>query len=420
VSTATDGLIGMDKSDNSKLIKALAEACDAVGGVEKKGTNEAQRYKYVKAADIAKAIRHELFGRGIVILQSEHEPDFVEVQLAPDRDGKPRSTFEVRICTDYTLTDGVGSVTLSGWGVARDSGDKAIWKAKTGALKYFLRGIGLIPDEKEDPEYDKGEKPESRDEMGEMDQDSHGVIRLAGILEEEKQSKDNFWYKVRTLDEDGRETLVYVVSPVASDSGRLAERVGWLVDLQVRPTETTKAGVFTLVKVLNVRKPVTSVNPPSASPTQTEQADLMTSEIARPGPSCKECGSTFGIHKVTCPNFRCKQCGATGKSPDHHGGCPKSVEQASGAPEPAPLFEDDDNLTKIACHVTDTEKRTTKAKKPYWLLQCAVEGAGELPVHVWDSKLFDRAQALLGKDATLGCRRSEKDDKVYYALEQIY
>ena len=269
--TPTDGLIGMDKPDNSKLIKALAEACDAVGGVEKKGTNEAQRYKYVKAADIAKAIRHELFGRGIVILQSEHEPDFVEVQLAPDRDGKPRSTFEVRIRTDYTLTDGIGSVTLSGWGVARDSGDKAIWKAKTGALKYFLRGIGLIPDEKEDPEYDKGEKPESRDERGEMEQDSHGVIRLAGILEEEKQSKDNFWYKVRTLDEEGRETVVYVVSPVASDSGRLAERVGWLVDLQVRPTETTKAGVFTLVKVLNVRKPLPQ-NPPSAPTTQTEQA----------------------------------------------------------------------------------------------------------------------------------------------------
>src|SRR5579872_764667 len=56
-----------------RLTKQLAEACDSVKGVEKKGTNEKQRYKYVKAADIAKAIRHELFSRGIGLYPDEVE-----------------------------------------------------------------------------------------------------------------------------------------------------------------------------------------------------------------------------------------------------------------------------------------------------------------------------------------------------------
>lgn len=36
-----------------------------------------------------------------------------------------------------------------------DSGDKAIYKCKTGALKYFLRSLAIIPDEKDDPEADE-------------------------------------------------------------------------------------------------------------------------------------------------------------------------------------------------------------------------------------------------------------------------
>ena len=121
------------------LAARLAEACDNVGGVEKRGNNEAQRYKYVKAADIAKAIRHELFGRGIVILQHEQKPEYIDIELTPDRDNKPRKAYEVRICITFEITDGTTSLKMDGYGTARDSGDKAIWKAKTGALKYFLR-----------------------------------------------------------------------------------------------------------------------------------------------------------------------------------------------------------------------------------------------------------------------------------------
>jgi|SRR6185437_13020091 len=139
-------LVKPDKS----LIDKLAEACDAVGGIEKTGENKQQGYKYVKAADVAKAIRHELFKRGVVILQNEQKPEWVEFETKSGTVMK-----ECRLAIEYIIKDSAESISVVGYGVAMDAGDKAIYKAKTGATKYFLRGLGLIPDEKDDVEADE-------------------------------------------------------------------------------------------------------------------------------------------------------------------------------------------------------------------------------------------------------------------------
>ena len=133
------------------LIQKLAEACDAVGGIEKKGRNTMQNYDYVRAADVAKAIRHELFSRGVVILADEQTPEWREFQTA-----KGSIMRECTLRVTYHITDGSQEILMNAYGVAMDSGDKAIYKSKTGALKYFLRCLGLIPDEKDDPEHDSG------------------------------------------------------------------------------------------------------------------------------------------------------------------------------------------------------------------------------------------------------------------------
>lgn len=133
------------------LAEKLSEACAAVSFVEKHGRNEMQSYDYVKAADVAKAIRMELFNRGIMIIPTE-----TELQTERFQTNKGGYMTEVRVKTAFVITDGKDKLEGAGWGIARDSGDKAIYKAKTGALKYFLRGLGLIPDEKDDPETDTG------------------------------------------------------------------------------------------------------------------------------------------------------------------------------------------------------------------------------------------------------------------------
>jgi len=136
------------------LVEKLAEAVDRVGGIEKKGRNVTQNYDYVKAADVAKALRHELFSRGIVIIPDEVECIAKQITFTNAKN-EPRCSNEVQLKTAYHITDGVTELVMHGIGIAWDSGDKAIYKAKTGALKYFLRGLGLVPDEKDDPEADE-------------------------------------------------------------------------------------------------------------------------------------------------------------------------------------------------------------------------------------------------------------------------
>lgn len=141
------------KTVPNSLVGKLAAACDAVGGVEKKGRNDVQNYNYVKAADVAKAIRHELFKRGVVLIPDEKE--FVETAKIQTNSGKTMREFRLTVL--YTMYDSESqdSISVTAYGVAMDSGDKAIYKCKTGAAKYFLRALGLIPDERDDPEADE-------------------------------------------------------------------------------------------------------------------------------------------------------------------------------------------------------------------------------------------------------------------------
>lgn len=141
------------KDADKSLVAKLAAACNAVGGVEKKGRNEFQKYNYVKAADIAKAIRHELFERGIIVLIDEKEWTQLR-EITTNAGGKMP---EMQLRAEVTFRDEKETIgPITAFATAMDSGDKAIYKAKTGLLKYVLRGIGLIPDEKDDPEFDEG------------------------------------------------------------------------------------------------------------------------------------------------------------------------------------------------------------------------------------------------------------------------
>ena len=141
------------------LVDKVAEACNAVGGIEKKGRNQKHGYDYVMAADVAAAFRHELFNRGIVLLQDEESVEFTQYET-----NAGAMMQECRLKIKFTLRDNTGEMSVSAYGVGRDTFDKAIYKAKTGATKYFLRGLGLIPDRADDPEQDGTADQEVRSE----------------------------------------------------------------------------------------------------------------------------------------------------------------------------------------------------------------------------------------------------------------
>ena len=166
--------------EKKSLIAKLAEACNAVGGVEKKGRNEFQKYNYVKAADVAKAIRHELFDRGIIVTIDEKE--FKEHRKIPTNAGYEITEFILR--GEVTFRDGQETLSLNAWATAMDSGDKAIYKAKTGLLKYALRGIGLIPDERDDPEFDESVDEQTDPKVMEVPPESRSARKKRAKVKE--------------------------------------------------------------------------------------------------------------------------------------------------------------------------------------------------------------------------------------------
>ena len=57
----------------------------------------------------------------------------------------------------------------------------------------------------------------------------------------------------------------------------------------------------------------------------------------------------------------------------------------------------------------------------FWLLTCKIaDSDNDLMVHVWHKSFHEYASAMVGKVCDLGLKRTEKDDAVFYSLEDIY
>lgn len=141
-----------------ELAKKLVAVVKAVDAVEKRGHNTAQNYDYVKAADVAREIRKVLAEQGIAFSY-----DCTETERWEKVTNSGGTLFFVQLKIAVTFTDNQtgDAVTVGGIGWGMDSGDKAIYKAMTGALKYALRMNFLIPDEW-DPENDSAEVKQVR------------------------------------------------------------------------------------------------------------------------------------------------------------------------------------------------------------------------------------------------------------------
>ena len=131
-----------------KLAAKIAKVMEAVGYVAKTGTNSAQGYKFVQASAVADKVREQLTKLNVSMTPTQI--DVISEGLTPS--GK-QTLLTLRFT--WTLTDGDSGETISfqSVGTGADSGDKAAYKAATGALKYALLTGFLIPTG-DDPESD--------------------------------------------------------------------------------------------------------------------------------------------------------------------------------------------------------------------------------------------------------------------------
>jgi len=117
------------------LRQKLAEVRRRIGYVQKRGFNERNNYSYVTAADLAGAVGDILAELGVVII-----PRLESISYEPNAGSRSEVARAAQVVMAYTFTDvDTGDeITTKVAGQGLDAGDKAPYKAMTGALKYAL------------------------------------------------------------------------------------------------------------------------------------------------------------------------------------------------------------------------------------------------------------------------------------------
>jgi hypothetical protein len=146
---------GRGGSMSAKIAAKMAAAMQDIDAVTKKGRNENQKYNYVRAADVANEVRAALVKHGIAFTYDVEE---VKNWEKASNSGSMLSYCQIKVNCMFIDSESGESLPAGAVGWGMDSGDKAPYKAMTGALKYIMRMTFLIPDES-DPENEKEETP---------------------------------------------------------------------------------------------------------------------------------------------------------------------------------------------------------------------------------------------------------------------
>jgi hypothetical protein len=152
-------------NETKNLFKKISAVIKKKITVAKDGTNEKQGYKYVTITDIKQEIQKELAEQGMIYFGTVKS--ILNVTLNTEK-----QTPMVRAEVMFTLADGETGEQIQStyFGDGMDYGDKGIYKAYTGAEKYFLIQTFAIATG-DDPE-DDSKEPEHKEPKKEYKKES--------------------------------------------------------------------------------------------------------------------------------------------------------------------------------------------------------------------------------------------------------
>ena len=131
------------------ICQRMSAVMTEVGTVEKDKTNSFQHYEYASEFAIKKALQPLLIKYGVLFSLSVTDQTVIE---GKDSKGQDRLTTLIDVSYQFTnIDEPADCVTGKFRSQGQDSGDKGIYKAITGAIKYILTSSFLIPTG-EDPE----------------------------------------------------------------------------------------------------------------------------------------------------------------------------------------------------------------------------------------------------------------------------
>lgn len=137
-----------------RLAAKLARIMGTIDNVQKNGYNDFHKYAFAKEGDVAAAVRHLLANENIAIT-----PEVGKYEVRDISGGKEKVKLLAIVEVIFTIRDGDSdeSIRLPWLGTGEDAGDKCVYKAFTGAEKFLLLKLFLIP---------TGDDPEASDGAG--------------------------------------------------------------------------------------------------------------------------------------------------------------------------------------------------------------------------------------------------------------
>lgn len=140
--------------ETKSLVLKLSKIMGELGYVPKNGYNSFHKYAYVLEADLIDAVRGKLAENKIAMLTSVHEVTTLE----HGEKGKESLLTTAKVTFSFIDAESGEQISVGGYGTGDDKGDKGLYKAITGAVKYGLMKNFLIPtgdDPERDEEVDK-------------------------------------------------------------------------------------------------------------------------------------------------------------------------------------------------------------------------------------------------------------------------
>lgn len=134
------------------LVKKLAEVMQEVKYIQKRGHNKFHNYKYATESDVAEKVREALAERSVIMI-----PNVTSQSTREHINAKGKTEYIATVMMEFKFLDGESGEEISfhSVGEGQDAGDKAVYKAITGAQKYALMKAFMIPTG-DDPEADSG------------------------------------------------------------------------------------------------------------------------------------------------------------------------------------------------------------------------------------------------------------------------
>ena len=134
-----------------KLAKKFIEVMQECSHIAKNGTNTFHKYKYATSADVLEKVNASLVRHGIASMVSPELISLTDVQTAK---GSIEHLATVKIEILLIDKESGEQFVLRGLGSGQDSGDKAVMKAQTAAIKYAYM-LSLAISTGDDPEADQ-------------------------------------------------------------------------------------------------------------------------------------------------------------------------------------------------------------------------------------------------------------------------